>query len=156
MSGLSLEHVRVVVDVPQSMLEPIRNIGKANVYVGERTIAAESLTFFPVADAATNTFRVRASLPAASVTLYPGTFVKVGFVVGETERLLVPLSAIVRRSELTAVYVVSGDAVTLRQVRSGRRYGERIEVLAGLEAGEVIAADPVAAGVYLQERRLGQ
>jgi RND family efflux transporter MFP subunit len=156
MSGLSLEHVRVVVDVPQSMLEPIRNIGKANVYVGARTIAAESLTFFPVADAATNTFRVRASLPAASVTLYPGTFVKVGFVVGETERLLVPLSAIVRRSELTAVYVVSGDAVTLRQVRSGRRYGERIEVLAGLEAGEVIAADPVAAGVYLQERRLGQ
>jgi RND family efflux transporter MFP subunit len=156
MSGLSLEHVRVVVDVPQSMLEPIRNIGKANVYVGERTIAAESLTFFPVADAATNTFRVRASLPAASVTLYPGTFVKVGFVVGETERLLVPLSAIVRRSELTAVYVVGGDAVTLRQIRSGRRYGERIEVLAGLAAGEVIAADPVAAGVYLQQRRLGQ
>jgi RND family efflux transporter MFP subunit len=156
MSGLSLEHVRVVVDVPQSMLEPIRNIGKANVYVGERTIAAESLTFFPVADAATNTFRVRAVLPAASVTLYPGTFVKVGFVVGETERLLVPLSAVVRRSELTAVYVVSGDAVTLRQVRSGRRYGERIEVLAGVEPGELIAADPVAAGVYLQERRVGQ
>jgi multidrug efflux pump subunit AcrA (membrane-fusion protein) len=46
--------------------------------------------------------------------------------------------------------------VTLRQIRSGRRYGERVEVLAGLEAGEVIAADPVAAGVYLQERRLGQ
>ena len=34
MSGLSLEHLRVNVDVPQSMLEPIRRIGKANVYVG--------------------------------------------------------------------------------------------------------------------------
>lgn len=156
MSGLSLEHVRVVVDVPQSMLEPIRDIGKANVYVGDRTIAVESLTFFPVADAATNTFRVRASLPAASVTLYPGTFVKIGFVVGETERLLVPATAIVRRSELTAVYVVGGDAVTLRQIRSGRRHGERLEVLAGLEAGEAVATDPVAAGVYLQERRLSQ
>ena len=53
MSGLSLEHVRVVVDVPQSMLEPIREFGKANVYVGDRTIPAESLTFFPVADPAT-------------------------------------------------------------------------------------------------------
>jgi RND family efflux transporter MFP subunit len=156
MSGLSLEHVRVVVDVPQSMLQPIRDIGKAHVYAGERTIAAESLTFFPVADAATNTFRVRAGLPAASITLYPGTFVKVGFVVGETERLLVPASAIVRRSELTAVYVVDGDAVTLRQIRSGRRYGERVEVLAGLEAGEIIAADPVAAGVYLQQQRRSQ
>lgn len=153
MSGLSLEHVRVVVDVPQSMLDPIRTIGRANVYVGERTIAAESLTFFPVADAATNTFRVRAALPAGGVTLYPGTFVKIGFVVGETERLLVPASVVVQRSELTAVYVVGEEAVTLRQIRVGRRYGERTEVLAGLAPGEVVAADPVAAGVYLQERR---
>jgi RND family efflux transporter MFP subunit len=153
MSGLSLEAVRVLVDVPQSMLEPIRTIGKANVYAGERTIPADSLTFFPVADAATNTFRVRATLPSAGVALYPGTFVKIGFVVGETERLLLPASAIVRRSELTAVYVVGEDAVTLRQIRVGRRYGERIEVLAGLSSGEQVAADPVAAGVYVQERR---
>jgi RND family efflux transporter MFP subunit len=154
MSGLSLEHVRVVVDVPQSMLAAIREIGKANVYVGGGApIAAESLTFFPVADAATNTFRVRASLPAAGVTLYPGTFVKIGFVVGETERLLLPASAIVRRSELTAVYIVGDDDVTLRQIRLGRRYGEQVEVLAGLAAGEAIAVDPVAAGVYLQAQR---
>jgi RND family efflux transporter MFP subunit len=153
MSGLSLESVRVLVDVPQSMLEPIRSIGKASVYVDDRTIAAESLTFFPVADPATNTFRVRAMLPTGGVTLYPGTFVKVGFVVGETERLLVPASAIVRRSELTAVYVVGESAVTLRQIRVGRRYGERVEVLAGLAPGDAVAMDPVAAGVYLQERR---
>jgi RND family efflux transporter MFP subunit len=153
MSGLSLESVRVIVDVPQSMLDPIRTIGKANVYVGELTIAAESLTFFPVADAATNTFRVRATLPAGGVTLYPGTFVKIGFVVGETERVLLPAGAIVHRSELTAVYVVGEAAVTLRQIRVGRRYGDRVEVLAGLAPGDVVATDPVAAGVYLQERR---
>jgi RND family efflux transporter MFP subunit len=153
MSGLSLEHVRVVVDVPQSMLDPIREIGKANVYVDDRVLAAESLTFFPVADPATNTFRVRADLPAGGATLYPGTFVKIGFVVGETERLLLPVSAIVQRSELTAVYVVGDEAVTLRQIRTGRRYGERVEVLAGLAPGEVVAADPVAAGAYLRERR---
>jgi hypothetical protein len=138
--------------VPQSMLEPIRDIGKAQVYVGERAIPAEALTFFPVADAATNTFRVRVTLPPGSVTLYPGTFVKVGFVVGETERLLVPTSAIVVRSELTAVYVVGDESVTLRQIRVGRRYGERSEVLAGLGAGDLVAADPIAAGVYLQQR----
>jgi RND family efflux transporter MFP subunit len=153
MSGLSLEHLRVVVDVPQSMLDPIRRIGKANVYVEDRVIPAESLTFFPVAEQGSNTFRVRATLPAGSVTLYPGTFVKIGFVVGDAERLLIPTTAIVRRSELTAVYVVGADAVTLRQIRIGRRYGERTEVLAGLAAGESIATDPVAAGVYLEQRR---
>jgi RND family efflux transporter MFP subunit len=151
MSGLSLEHLRVVVDVPQSMIAPIRDIGKANVYAGDgQPIAAESLTFFPVADPATNTFRVRATLPAASATLYPGTFVKIGFIVGQTERLLLPASAIVRRSELTAAYVVGEDVVMLRQIRVGRRYGDKVEVLAGLAAGEVVALDPVAAGVYLK------
>jgi RND family efflux transporter MFP subunit len=153
MSGLSLEQLRVNVDVPQSMLEPIRRIGKANVYLDDRAIPAESLTFFPVATQGTNTFRVRVTLPAGAATLYPGTFVKVGFVVGDAERLLVPTSAIVRRSELTAVYVVGTDAVTLRQIRIGRRYGERTEVLAGLMAGESIATDPVAAGVYIEQQR---
>jgi RND family efflux transporter MFP subunit len=153
MSGLSLEHLRVNVDVPQSMLEPIRKIGKANVYVDDRAIPAESLTFFPVASPGTNTFRVRVTLPAGSATLYPGTFVKVGFVVGDAQRLLVPTSAIVHRSELTAVYVVGPDAVTLRQIRTGRRYGERTEVLAGLTDGESVATDPVAAGRHLEQQR---
>ena len=46
-----------------------------------------------------------------------------------------PVEAVVRRSELSGVYVVDGDNVSLRQVRLGRRYGESIEVLAGLDDG---------------------
>jgi len=105
-----------------------------------------------VADAAANTFRVRVDLPDGSATLYPGMIVKVGFVVGETRRLLVPADAVVRRSELSAVYVVADERVLLRQVRLGRRYGESIEVLAGLSEGEVVAAEPVTAGIYLKEQ----
>ena len=153
-SGLSLERLRVSVDVPQGMIDPIRRIGLAFVDAGDRRIETASLTFFPIADEVAKTFRVRVELPAgAGTTLYPGTFVKVGFVVGETERLLVPAAAIVRRSELTAVYVVAGDDVTLRQIRTGREHGDRVEVLAGLASGETIAVDPVSAGLYLQQRR---
>jgi len=148
-SGLSLQSLRVNVDVPQSMFHAIRTIGKAFVYVKGERIAAESLTFFPVADAEANTFRVRVNLPDGAVTLYPGMFVKVGFVVGETQRLLVPAEAVVRRSELSGVYVADGDAVALRQVRLGRRYGDSIEVLSGLSEGEAVAIDPVAAGIWL-------
>ena len=57
-----------------------------------------------------------------------------------------------RRSELSAVYVATGDLVTLRQVRLGRRYGDSIEVLAGLVEGESIAVDPVSAGIFLKEQ----
>lgn len=153
MSGLSLESLRVNVDVPQSMFEPIRKIGRAYVYAGDDRIGAESLTFFPVADPSTNTFRVRVNLPESAAQLFPGMLVKVGFVVGETRRLLVPHDAIVRRSELTAVYVVGEDRVMLRQVRIGRRYGEDVEVLAGLDPSEEVALDPVAAGIYVKARQ---
>ena len=150
-SGLSLQSLRVNVDVPQGMFHAVRTIGKAFVYVGNDRIEAESLTFFPVADAAANTFRVRVNLPDGAATLYPGMFVKVGFVVGETHRLLVPVAAIVRRSELSAVYVVRDEDVALRQVRLGRTYGDVVEVLAGLGEGDKVALDPVAAGIWLKE-----
>lgn len=151
-SGLSLQSLRVNVDVPQSMFHAVRTIGKAYVHVGDERIEAADLTFFPVADPAANTFRVRVDLPDGAATLYPGMFVKVGFVVGETRRLLIPAAAVVRRSELSAVYVVAGEVVSLRQVRLGRRYGDAIEVLAGLSAGEQVATDPVSAGIFLKER----
>lgn len=149
-SGLSLQQLRVNIDVPQSMFHAVRTIGKAFAYVDGDRIAAESLTFFPVADDAANTFRVRVNLPDGAATLYPGMFIKVGFVVGQTKRLLMPSSAIVRRSELSAVYVTDGDNVTLRQVRLGRSYGESTEILAGLRDGEVVALDPVQAGIWLK------
>jgi len=152
MSGLSLQSLRVNVDVPQSMFHSVRTIGRAFVYVDEDRIAAESLTYFPVADPAANTFRVRVNLPDGAATLYPGMFVKVGFVVGESRRLLIPVEAVMRRSELSGVYVTDGDDVVLRQVRPGRKFGDSIEVLAGLSEGEQVATDPVAAGIYLKER----
>jgi RND family efflux transporter MFP subunit len=151
-SGLSLQTLRVKADVPQGMFHLVRTIGKAFVYVDGQRITAESLTLFPDADEAANTFRVRVNLPDGAATLFPGMYVKVGFVVGDTRRLLVPVSAVVRRSELSAVYVVEGEHVSLRQVRLGRRYGEFMEVLTGLNEGEAVAIDPVLAGIRLKEQ----
>lgn len=150
-SGLSLQQLRVNIDVPQSMFHAVRTIGEAFAYVDGKRIAAQSLTFFPVADAAANTFRVRVNLPDGAATLYPGMFIKVGFVVGQTRRLMIPVEAVVRRSELSAVYVIEGDRVTLRQVRPGRQYGDAIEILAGLEGEEAVALDPVQAGIWLKK-----
>jgi len=59
----------------------------------------------------------------------------------------VPAAAVLRRSELTAVYVVpSGKAPQLRQIRAGQSLpGGLVEVLAGVKEGEQVALDPVAA-----------
>jgi len=61
--------------------------------------------------------------------------------------LAIPEQAIVRRGELTAVYVQNGKQFTLRAVRLGQRLGaqEGTEVLAGLKAGDVVALDTLRA-----------
>jgi RND family efflux transporter MFP subunit len=151
MSGASLDALRVVVEVPQSVVDQVRRLRKAAVYTDGRRIEAARLTLFPSAQPETNTFRARIDLPKGVEGLAPGMFVKVGLVTGEAERLLVPLSAVVERSEMRAVYVVgAGERVALRQVRLGRVRGDDVEILAGLATGERIALDPVTAATRVR------
>ena len=153
-SGLSLGQLRLQVDVPQSDIAAIRERRAAEVVLdgGARRIPAREVVAFPYADPQTHTFKVRIELPEEETGLHPGMTAKVAFAVGETERLLVPDTALVRRGEVSAVYVVDDQGVTLRQVRLGHRFGARWEVLAGLAAGERVASDPLAAGRALAAR----
>ncbi|MFI4868781.1 MAG: efflux RND transporter periplasmic adaptor subunit [Steroidobacterales bacterium] len=145
-SGLSLQFLRVTVDVPQSIVDQVRRLKKAAVYIGDRRIEATKVTIFPEASSPSNTFRARLELPENATDLYPGMFVKAGFVTGEAERLLVPATAIVRRSEVTAVYVVdSSGRISMRQVRLGDRFDDREDIISGLVAGDRVALDPLAA-----------
>ena len=141
----ALGALRVVADVPQSLILQARAARRAVVYAGGRRIDTAGITFFPAAQAG-GTFRVRVDLPGGVEGLAPGMYVRIGLVTGEATALEVPATAVVERSELRAVYVVTPDgAVRLRQVRLGRERDGRYEVLAGLVAGDVIALDPSAA-----------
>ncbi len=109
---------------------------------------------FPAAASGANTVRVRIDLPAGVTDLFPGMFAKAGFQLGDAPNPVIPASAVIRRSEVTAVYVVTTDGgVALRQLRTGRRIGDSVEVLAGLAAGERIALDPVAATLVVERSR---
>lgn len=160
MTGLSLESLRAVANVPQAHIDRVRQLQRARVLLpGEAAPSVEGtkLTISPFADAASHTFKVRVDLPQGRHGVYPGMFVKVAFVTGEVERLMLPLAAVVHRSEVTAVYVVKGDAISFRHIRIGRVLDDgQVEVLAGLEAGEEVALDPIRAGVMLKEMRAGK
>ncbi|MGD9843376.1 MAG: efflux RND transporter periplasmic adaptor subunit [Steroidobacteraceae bacterium] len=145
-SGVSLQYLRVNLELPQSIVEKVRASRKAAIYVNDKRVEATSFTVFPQADSATHTFHARADLPANATDLHPGMFVKVGLIVGEAQRLLLPVTALITRSEVTGAYVLSksGD-VMLRQLRVGQYFGDRVEVLAGLSVGDDVVLDPVAA-----------
>ena len=153
MTGFSPDQLRVVVNVPQRLIERVRQYRQVGVLLPTGRVAAEKLTFFPYADPASAVFKVRVYLPEKIKGVYPGMFVKTAFVIGAIERLVVPQTAVVHRSEMTGVYVFKDDRINLRQVRVGRVVaGDQIEVLAGLEAGEQVALDPIRAGIYLKEK----
>jgi hypothetical protein len=61
---------------------------------------------------------------------------------------VIPNSAVLRRGELTAVYVVSGKGFALKAIRIGAEHaGQGVEVLAGLIESDQVALDPIRAGL---------
>jgi len=76
MTGLSLEHLRVVVDVPQQDISALRSHGGATVDLpdGEQ-LQAQNIRIFPYADVGTHTFRVRLRLAEGQHGIHPGMWV---------------------------------------------------------------------------------
>lgn len=154
MTGISLEHLRAVTAVPQRHVATVRSATEARVYAGDAApIVSSDITVSPYADPKAHSFRTRVTLPSGDPAgLYPGMLVKVGFASGTVEQLLIPPQALVRRSEVAAVYIVEPQgAVRFRQVRVGEAQADgRIAILAGVSAGERVALDPVQAGEMLK------
>ncbi|MGF1546829.1 MAG: efflux RND transporter periplasmic adaptor subunit [Thiotrichales bacterium] len=158
MTGISLEKLRVQVEVPQNLINPIRELKKARVLTGDgAAVPVESLTFFPYADPNTNTFKVRVNLAKDGEGLFPGMFAKVAFTTGEQSQLVVPSRAVAYRSEVTGIYVLNEDGqIRFRQIRLGHKTADnKAVVLAGLQEGEAIALDPIAAGIHLKRQVTG-
>jgi len=151
MTGFDPASLRILATVPSSRLSEIKPGNRAWIEVPTtgKWIEARSITVVPSADPRTHSGQVRLDLPTDVSGIFPGVFARAHFVVGREPRLMVPREAIVRRSELTAVYVVPDrGAPQLRQVRVGTATDETgIEVLAGVRPGEKVALDPVKAGM---------
>lgn len=149
--------LRIEVQVPQSEADAIRAAGSARVALADgRTVDAAEVVVFPAADPATHSVSVRVTLPDLENAPAPGVTAKVLFPVATAApvgTVNIPASALVQRGEVSGVYVIAGNRIALRQVRLGQRSGDRIEVLAGLKAGDVVAADPVAAVQALAAQR---
>jgi RND family efflux transporter MFP subunit len=138
--------LRAVGTIPQYVLPRTARVERAEIElpsVGKR-VKAVKVTVLPAADPRLLSTQVRADLPGdAPAGIVPGTAAKVLVPIGRSRKLVVPAAAVVRRGELTAVYVLADSTRQLRQVRVGNRVdGDAVEVLAGLSAGERVAVDP--------------
>jgi len=145
-TGLSLEKLRAIVELPQSLIHQVRKHQLAWVWLGahlEQRVKAESLTISPFADPNSHTFLVRINLSAGEHHVYPGMHTRVAFLSGEKSAMVVPVKSIVKRSEVTGVYVKKDNHLSFRYVRLGKRVNpEFTEILSGLSIGETVVLDP--------------
>ena len=146
--------LRAVVQVPASRGELARSANRVEVQVpgaqgGSQWLAPSARGALPAADPVSQTIEWRLDLtPVAAQGLVPGQQVRVRFVGGRADRMVLPSSAVVRRGELTGVYVASQGTFVLKAVRLGTDHGASgVEILAGLKAGDQVATDPVRAGL---------
>jgi len=105
----------------------------------------------PTADRQKATVQVRIAFEALDPRLLPDMGVKVTFLreaetkdapVAAQATTLVPKVAVQTESGQTVVYVISGDSAARRPVRVGGTDGDRLEVLAGLHAGDRVILSP--------------
>lgn len=141
--------LRAVAAVPQFVLPRVAQARRAEVIVpslGAR-LQATRVVVMPAADARLLSTQLRADLPAnVPAGVIPGAAAKVLLPTGTVQQLVIPASAVVRRGELTATYVVGNDGhPRLRQIRVGETSGAWVEVLAGVDSGERVQVASTAA-----------
>jgi RND family efflux transporter MFP subunit len=145
--------LRAVVQVPVSRSAQVQASAAVEVQVRSQDgslqwIHPSQSSHLPSADAVSQTVEWRLELPVATKGLVPGQQVRVRFATGQAQRVVIPLAAVLRRGELTAVYVVNGNGFALKAIRIGAEHGAQgVEVLAGLSETDRVALDPVRAGL---------
>lgn len=152
----SLANLRLEADVPASALGRVK-IGDAMVVrieAADAAVPGKVAEISPVADPATRSVRVKLDLPPAA-GLLPGQFGRLALPMAETEVLLVPSGALVRRGQLDLLFVAREGKAQMRLVRVGRTLADSVEILAGLNAGEAVVVENATAlvdGQPLQTR----
>jgi membrane fusion protein, multidrug efflux system len=145
--------LRVTVALPQTAAAGLATGTAVKVQIpglpaGAEWVVPTRLVVLPTVDAGTHTVELRLDLPAQLSGVTPGMFARAWLPAASMAepRLNVPARSVVRRAEMTGLYVVGPDGrPVLRQVRLGATAGDSVEVLSGVSAGERVALDPQAA-----------
>jgi membrane fusion protein, copper/silver efflux system len=143
-----LRQVWILADVYENQAPFIRSGSRARITAQDQTRQLDGAVSRsePTFDETTRTLKVRIETDNPGLALKPGMFVDVQFAIDLPESLAVPADAIVDSGLRKTVFVDRGNGYfEPRQVATGWRIADQVEIVKGLMAGERI----VIAGTFL-------
>ena len=144
----------IEINVPENRIEEMRNAQQVRISfwaLPDVKVEGKVREISPVADNVSRTYKIRVSLinPPAGINLGMTANVAIANVT-QQQAVYIPLTAIYQTSDTPNVWIIKDDVVSLRPVKVGVFGDGKIQILAGLQDGEVI----VTAGI--QKLREGQ
>jgi len=139
----------VEINIPENRIDELRKTGPLKVtFWALPTVSVDAVIreISPMADKVSRTYKVRVSLinPPQEVKLGMTSTVTVANMGNQQVAAYIPLAAIYQQGDTPGVWVVSNESVTLRVIKIGAFGDGKVQVLAGLQNGDII----VTAGVH--------
>jgi RND family efflux transporter MFP subunit len=135
---------RIDINVDERLAGTVSAGMRADVYLNavDRQLEGRVEEVVPSVDPMSRTFMVKIKLKGEG--LKNGLYARVAIPVGKKEVLLVPGRAVTERGQLTGVYTVDEQSViSYTLIRTGKSFGDKVEVLSGLEPGDAVVVEGV-------------
>lgn len=138
----AIDPIKVAFRMPEVLLSVVEAgqsvVVSVDAYPGE---SFEGLVYAinPRIESAGRSVELRARIPNPDGRLRPGLFARVAIIFERRENaVMIPERALVPIQSRQTVFVVEEGAVVTRDVTTGGRLGDQVEILSGLMAGETI------------------
>jgi len=142
-----LSHVWIVADLlgPEDQPQP-GAVARITAWNQSRSLSARVSASLPQVDPVTRAVRLRLEADNGALTLRPDMLVSVDFELPAPGGLSVPADAVIDSGLSQRVYAELGNGTFVaRQVETGERFADRVQILSGLSAGDKV----VASGAFL-------
>ena len=141
---MQIDKLKVKANVSEQYF-PVVKVGQkvdinVDIFPGE-TFEGRVSRINPALDAQTRTFGVEITIPNSNERLRPGMYARATFNMGKSSGVVVDDVAVQKQagSSERFVYVIKDGVAEFRFVRDGRRVGNKVSIIEGLEPGEQVA-----------------
>ncbi|MBU0944804.1 MAG: efflux RND transporter periplasmic adaptor subunit [Proteobacteria bacterium] len=131
--------LQVLAQVPEALILKV-TIGDSlpvHIPAAGLTLLGEVVEMAPAADPMSRTAPVKIKIPVGP-DLRVGQFARVTLESSAEMTLVVPQPAVISRGQMDLVFVVEENIARLRLIRTGAVYDGNVEILSGLDPGEVV------------------